>query len=155
MNASPRLILALGLTCVAGAAAAVEIQVKNPWVRSAARGQAVTPAYVDILSDTALKLVGASSPWAKQVELRSLDTSSERPGERTVAALDVPADATTRLAPGGSHLVLIEVTRAFGNGDFVPITLTFEDAAKTPHTLDLNAQARGLLLPKPAPAKPD
>jgi len=155
MNRAPRLILALGLISIAGAAPAIEIQVKNPWVRSAAQGQATTPAYVDIVSDTALKLVGASSPWAKKVELHAIDTRDGRSGERTGATLDVPAGAATRLAPGGSYLVLTEITRAFGNGDFVPITLTFEDAAKTPHTDDLKAQARGLLLPKPSAPRSD
>jgi copper(I)-binding protein len=155
MNRGSLLILALGLTCVVGVTAAVEIQVKNPWVRSAAQGQAATAAYVDLLSDTALKLVKASSPWAKKVELHAIDTRDGRSGESAVATLDVPAGTETRLAPGGSYLALIEITRAFGNGDFVPITLTFEDAAKTPHTLDLRAQARGLLLPQRAAPKPD
>jgi hypothetical protein len=155
MSRALRLPLALGLICVGAAAAAVEIQVKNPWVRSAAQGQPATPAYVDIFSDTELKLVKAGSPWAKRIELRAVDTRDARSGERAVAALDVPAGTALRLAPGGSYLALIEVTRAFGNGDFVPITLTFEDAANTPHTLDLKAQARGLLLPKPAAPKSD
>jgi copper(I)-binding protein len=155
MNRASRLILALGLICVATAAGAVEIQAKNPWVRSAAEGQATTPAYVDILSDTALKLVAATSPWATKIELRTIDTGAGRSGERTVAAFEVPAGTALRLAPGGSYLALIEVTRAFGNGDFVPLTLLFEDAAKTPHTLAVKAQARGLLLPQRAAPKSD
>ena len=140
---------ALALLCIAGAAPAVEIHVNNPWVRSATQGQAATPAYVDIGSDTELKLVGATSPWARKVELRVVEMKDGVPMERTVAALDVPA-GTLRLAPGGEHLVLIDATRAFGNGDFVPITLNFEDASRTPHTVDLRAQARGLLLPTSA-----
>jgi copper(I)-binding protein len=149
----PRVGCALALLCVASAAPAVEIQARNPWVRSAAQGQAATPAYVEIVSDTVLKLVGAKSPWARKVEFRAVEIRDGLPVERTVAALDMPAGAAMRLAPGGEHLALIDVTRAFGNGDFVPITLDFEDASKTPHTLDLKAQARGLLLPKGAAPK--
>jgi periplasmic copper chaperone A len=151
VNRAPRLILALVPIWIAGAAEAVEIQVKNPWVRSAIQGQAATPAYVDIVSDTALKLVGANSPWAKKIELRASDVRDGHASERPLATLDVPAGTATRLAPGGSYLALIEVTRAFGNGDLVPITLTFEDAAKTPHTLEMKAQARGMLLTPAAP----
>jgi copper(I)-binding protein len=124
-------------------------------VRSAAQGQAETPAYVDIGSDVALKLVEASSPWAKKVELHAIDVQDGRSGDRAVAALDVAAGTETRLAPGGNYLALIEITRAFDNGDFVPIKLTFEDAAKMPHTVELKAQARGLLLPQPAVPKSD
>jgi periplasmic copper chaperone A len=155
VNRAPRPLLALALLCVAGAAAAVEIRVEKPWVRSAAQGQATTPAHVDIVSDTALRLVAASSPWARKIELRAIDIRDGRRIERTVAALEVAAGTATRLAPEGNYLALIEVTRAFGNGDFVPITLAFEDAAKTPHTMDLRAQARGLLLPRPSAPKPD
>ena len=153
MNRPPQLILALSLVCIAGATGAVEIQAKNAWARSAAQGQPATPAYVDIHSDVALKLVEASSPWAKKVELHAIDVRDGVSGDRAVATLDVPAGAETRLAPGGNYLALMEITRAFGNGDFVPIKLTFEDAAKTPHTLELKAQARGLLLPQPPAPK--
>jgi len=150
-----RRVCVLALLCVAGAATAVEIQVKHPWVRSAAEGQPSTPAYVDLHSDVALKLVGATSAWAQKIEIRSVELSDGLPAERTVAALDVPAAAELRLAPGGSYLVLVDVKRAFGNGDLVPITLRFEDANHVAHTVDVSAQARGLLLRKPAVAKPE
>ncbi len=97
----PPVVCALALLCVASAVPAVEIQARrNPWVRGAAQGQAATPAYVDIVSDTALKLVGAKSPWARKVEFRAVEIKYGLPVERTVAALDVPAGAAIRLAPG-------------------------------------------------------
>jgi periplasmic copper chaperone A len=92
---------------------------------------------------------------ARKVQLRAIEIKDGLPVERIVSALDVPAGATMRLAPGGDHLALIDVTRGFGNGDFVPITLDFEDASKTAHTVDLRAQARGLLLPHATAAKGD
>jgi copper(I)-binding protein len=146
-------VCALALLGAATVASAVEVQVKNAWVRSATQGQAATPAYVDIRSDTPLRLVGATSPWARSVEIRTLKLQAGLPSEKAVAALDVAAGAEFRLAPGGSYLALVDVQRAFGNGDFVPITLRFEDAKRTVHTVDLEAQARGLLLAKPPAAK--
>jgi copper(I)-binding protein len=76
------------------------------------------------------------------------------PAEHALPALDVPAGAELRLAPGGTYLALVDVERAFGNGAFVPITLRFEDAKRTVHTVDCNAQVRGLLGPLPPAAKP-
>jgi copper(I)-binding protein len=143
-----RLVCALTLLGAAAGSLAVEIQARNPWVRSADLGQAATPAYVDITADTPLKLVAAKSPWAKKVELRTPEVREGHPVEVSVASLELVAGVALRLAPGGSHLALIDVTHAFGNGDFVPITLSFEDAGMTPHTLEVRAQARGLLLPK-------
>jgi copper(I)-binding protein len=106
-----RFIGALALLSIANAAPAVEIHVNNPWVRSAAQGQAATPTYVDIVSDTELKLVGATSPWARKVELRVVEMKDGVPMARTVDALDMPV-GTLRIAPGGEQLVLIDAERA-------------------------------------------
>ena len=140
----------LGLLCAASSAAAVEVQVKNAWVRSAVLGQAMTPAYVDLRSDIPLTLVGADSPWAGRIEIRAAEFKDGVLAERAVPKLQVPAGAEVRLAPGGSYLALTDVRHAFGNGDSVPITLRFEDAAHIAHTVDLKAQARGLMLSKPS-----
>jgi copper(I)-binding protein len=154
MSLQQRLLCALAALCTVSAASAVEVQVKNPWVRSAAEGQAATPAYVDLRSDTPLKLVGATSDWAQRIEIRAVELNDGLPVDRVVPALDVPAGTEFRLAPGGSYLALVDIKRGFGNGDFVPITLRFEDANHTAHTVDLRAQVRGLLL-KPPAAKPE
>ncbi len=146
---------ALALLFAATVASAVEVQVKNAWVRSASQGQDKTPAYVDILSDTPLRLIGAKSPWARSVEIRTVELRDGVPSDKAVPGLDVPAGAEFRLAPGGSYLALVDVQRGFGNGDSVPITLRFEDAKRTLHTVDFNAQVRGLLPAKPPAAKPE
>jgi len=131
----------------AGAAGAIELQVVNAWIRSASQGQASTPAYMDIHSDTALKLVGASSPWAATIEIRATE-KAPLGVDRAMPALDV-APGETRLAPGGNYVALTGIKRGFGNGDLVPITLRFEDAAKIPHTVDVTAEARGMTAPAP------
>lgn len=144
----------LALLSAAGVASAVEVQVKNSWVRGAAEGQTTTPAYVDLRSDTALKLVGATCAWARRVEIRASELRDGLLVERTVPALDVAANAEFRLAPGGNYLALMDIERAFGNGDLVPITLRFEDAGHIAHTVDLKAPVRGLFVPKPAAPMP-
>ena len=145
----------LALLCVASAASAVDVQVKNAWVRGAAEGQSTTPAYVDLRSDTALKLVGATCAWARRVEIRASELEEGLLVERTVRALDVAANAEFRLAPGGNYLALMDIQRAFGNGDLVPITLRFEDAGHIAHTVDLKAAVRGLFVAKPAAPAPN
>jgi copper(I)-binding protein len=142
------LVAASCLLAAAGGAGAIELSVEIPWIRSAGAGQADTPAYMDIRSDTALKLVSAKSPWAEKIEIVGVETKDGMAVERALPMLDV-APGQTRLAPGGSHLVLKGIKRAFGNGDLVPITLRFEDAARIPHAVEVNAQARGMTAPVP------
>jgi periplasmic copper chaperone A len=146
----PRVAL-LGSLCLlaaVGSAGAIELSIGTPWIRSAVAGQADTPAYMDINSDTAVKLVGAISPWAEKIEIIAVEAKDGAVVERTLPMLDV-VPGQTRLAPGGSHLALKGIKQAFGNGDFVPITLRFEDASRTPHTVAVSAQARGMTAPTP------
>jgi len=142
-------LIALAAACVAASrAGAVVVSVSNPWINSAAAGEASASAYMDLVSDVDLKLVGASSPWADKIEIRAVELKDGLPVERTLHTLDVPVNVKVRLAPGGNYLALRTIKHAFGNGDYVPITLRFEDAKRTPHTVDVNLQARGITLPK-------
>ena len=56
---------------IAGAsfASAGDVTLKTAWLRPAAAGMPEALAYVDIVSETELELVGASTPFAKKVEL--------------------------------------------------------------------------------------
>jgi hypothetical protein len=48
---------------------------------------------------------------------------------RTSPSLEVPASATVRLEPGGTHLMLEGVGRALVPGDTVPVLLEFDRGA--------------------------
>jgi copper(I)-binding protein len=142
-----RIVALLALLTVAVPAVAVMVSVGNPWIPSAGVG-GTSAAYMDLRSDVELKLVGASSPWADKIEIRAVETKDGAQVERVVGALDVPANTVVRLAPGGNYLALSAIRRGFTNGDYVPVTLRFEDAKQTPHTVDVNVQARGMTPPK-------
>lgn len=86
-------------------------------------------------------VVNVGNPWIPSTGV----------GGSSAAALDVPANVEVRLAPGGNYLVLTAVKRGFGNGDYVPVTLRFEDAKRISHTVDVNVEARGMTFKKPKP----
>ena len=69
-----------------------------------------------------------------------------------VATLPVPAGKTTRLAYRGSHLRLVEITKSFGNGTTVPLTLAFKSRDGKDVSVTVDAEVRGLLLPQQMPA---
>jgi copper(I)-binding protein len=142
-----RAIALIALLAAAGSAHAVVVNVGNPWTLSAAVGES-SAAYMDIRSDVDLKLVGATSAWADKIEVRTVETKNGKQTEHAVAALDVPANIQVRLAPGGNYLALTAIKRSFGNGDHVPVTLRFEDAKRTLHSVDVNVEARGMTFPK-------
>ena len=148
MRQAVALLALAAAQAAASTADAVVVSVGTPWVTSAATGEATTSAYMDLVSDVDLTLVEASSPWAEKVEIRAVELKDGLPVERSLRSLDVPAGVKLRLAPGGNYLALRSIKRGFGNGDYVPITLRFEDAKHTAHTVDVNLEARGMTLPK-------
>ncbi len=109
-------------------------------------------AYVDIVSESDLELIGASTPFAKKVELVLVTMKDDTPESKVVTSMRVPAGKTTRLAYRGSHLRLVDITKDFGNGSVVPLTLAFKSAEGKELTASVDAQVRGVLLPRQMPA---
>jgi copper(I)-binding protein len=141
---------AVAATCgaAAGDQASSNITLKTAWLRPAAVGMAEAQAYVDIISATDLVLVGASTPFAKKVELVEVTMKDDKPEAKVVASMPVPGGKTTRLAYRGSHLRLVDITRDFGNGTPVPLTLEFKSPDGKEVTASVNATVRGVLLPQ-------
>ena len=152
LRSSLRAIVAASAFAVTLAALADEVTLKAAWLRPATAGMREAQAYVDIVSETDFDLVGASTPFAKKVELVQVSMNTEPPEQKVVATLPVPAGRTTRLAYRGSHLRLVEITRSFGNGTSVPLTLAFKSADGKDLSATVDAQVRGLLLPQQMPA---
>ena len=154
LRSSLRAIVAASAFAVTLAALADEVTLKAAWLRPATAGMREAQAYVDIVSETDFDLVGASTPFAKKVELVLVSMNNEPPEQKVVATLPVPAGRTTRLAYRGSHLRLVEITRSFGNGTTVPLTLAFKSRDGKDVSSTVDAQVRGLLLqPQQMPAQ--
>ena len=144
---------AFAAACVAAAGdPAPGITLKTAWLRPAAAGMAEAQAYVDIISASDLVLVGASTPFAKKVELVEVTMKDDKPEAKVVASMPVPGGKTTRLAYRGSHLRLVDITKDFGNGTPVPLTLEFKSPDGRQLTASVNATVRGVLLPQQMPA---
>ena len=132
------------------ASVAVELKIDNAWARPAIEGESA-PVYCDIASDSALKLVGATSSVAKSVAIVITETKDGLPTTKSVKSLDIAARSTTRLALHGNFLELREVRQTFGNGDMVPVTLEFVAPDGTRHNAMINALVRGVSRPVTQP----
>lgn len=77
--------------------------------------------------DTDEMLTGATSPSAGMVELHQMVMENDimKMGE-VEGGLAIPAGETVTLAPGGYHLMFMQVTAPFAEGDTVTVTLHFE-----------------------------
>jgi copper(I)-binding protein len=130
---------------------AAEVQLANAWMRPAPAGAEAARAYVDIRSDATLDLVGATTPVARSVAIVHVGKIGDPATEEVVKSFAVLGGTTTRLAYLGDHLRLTGVTRDVANGDPVPLTLIFKDAAGQRVEATTRITVRGLLLPQQVP----
>lgn len=124
------------MTCVilAGAVAAACGGSAGPRVENARMGQPAGPngaVYFTIVGGAESdRLIGASTDVAAAVEIhREVVNSDGTTGMEKLDALDVPAGGDVDLAPGGYHLMLIEVDR-LEIGDVVELALSWETAGE-------------------------
>ncbi|MCX8018449.1 MAG: copper chaperone PCu(A)C [Rhodocyclaceae bacterium] len=118
----------------ASVCAADPITVVDPYVRLAPPGSRTTAAFMVVknASDKAVALVKAESPVAGVTELHTHLNDGGVMRMRQVKEIPVPAKGEAVLAPGGYHVMLIDLKAPLKEGDKVAITLGFADGgAKT------------------------
>jgi hypothetical protein len=49
---------------------------------------------------------------------------------RQVQGIDIPAKGSAKLAPGGFHMMFLQLTGPFKQGDLIPVVLKFEKAGE-------------------------
>lgn len=132
-------IFALG---TAAASAKDTVEVDHVWIRATVPGQKVAAAYLDITSPVAAKLVAARSPAAAIVELHTMSMHDGVMEMRQVEDIALPAKHTIHLAPGGYHVMLINLKKPLKAGEKVPLTLVVEGADKHQSELPVTATVR-------------
>ena len=132
--------------CFAWAAAANAdrgVSVAEGWARATVPGQKVAGVYLDIRSDQAAVLTAVRSPLAGSAEIHSMSNDNGVMRMRRLLRLDLPAGETVRLAPGGDHIMLLDIKRPLQAGERVPLTLTVERSGKK-SSVQVRAEVRAL-----------
>lgn len=115
----------------AGTRAHAPLEIKDPWVRASLNPRN-TAAYLTLVNpaDHEVVIVSASSPAARVVEMHEMAMEGGAMRMRRVERIAVPAHGTTRLAPGGLHLMLIDLLRPVAAGEQVTIVLRRADGGE-------------------------
>ncbi len=89
----------------------------------------IAAAYFDVMNgtDAPMAIVGVTSSAARAVEMHETTMTGGMMSMRQVERIVLEPHRRTRLQPGGSHLMLIDVNRSLRTGDTVDLTLTFHD----------------------------
>jgi copper(I)-binding protein len=128
------LIIALVASAASVAQAApATVTVAQPWSRPAAAGTTGAGFFTLINGGKAPdSLIAAESPVARKVEIHR---SSMAGGVMRMNRLDrvpIPPGGRVIFAPGGYHLMLMNLAKPLNPGDRFPLTLVFASGARAP-----------------------
>ena len=86
------------------------------------------------------RLVGVQSRFSPDVQIHEMAVENDVMQMRQLPeGLEIPAGETVTLAPGGYHLMFMELAEPFVEGQTVPVTLTFEKAGTVEVALSVQA----------------
>ncbi len=108
------------------------IEVQQPWARATPGGARTGAVYMTIVNHGATddRLVAASTPVAGAAQIHEMSMDNGVMKMRPIPALDVKPGATVALAPGGYHVMLLNLKQPLKDGDSFPLTLTFAKSGK-------------------------
>ena len=104
-----------------------QVSVEQPWTRATPPGAKVGAGFMRLRNAGAAdRVVGASSPVARRVEMHVTLREGDVMKMREVKSFEVPAGGSFELKPGGAHLMLLDLKRPLKKGEKVPLTLKLE-----------------------------
>lgn len=144
------LCLAVALFAASSSCLAADIEIKSPWVRGTVAGQKATGAFMEIGSAGGVAIVGATSPVAGIAEIHEMKMDGGVMKMRATPRLEIAGGKTLSLAPGGYHVMLMDLRQPLKKGDVVPLVLQVEGKDKKIETVEIKAEVRDLAAAAPA-----
>lgn len=123
----------MAVSVAMGAHAAGTLTVQHAWARPTVPGQPVAGAYMDITSDRDAVLLELHSDAAQAVQVHAMTDEGGVMRMREVDRPKLQAGKPLRLAPGGMHLMLLDLKHPLRLGDSVGLDVVWSDAAGGRH----------------------
>ena len=103
----------------------------DAWIREAPPGSDTTAAYMALenAGDEDVTLVHVGSPDFGRVEIHQTVTEDGRTRMEKLDGLEIPAESSVELAPGGKHLMLLEAREQPQAGQMLTLVLEFDDGS--------------------------
>lgn len=111
-----------------------DLRIDHPYATPTRPGLTTGAVYFRGIRNTgaaADRLLSASTPVARRVEIHRMQMQGDVMQMRAVPSLEIPAGVTVPLrhgSPDGYHLMLLDLKAPLQDGDRFPVTLSFEKA---------------------------
>jgi hypothetical protein len=108
------------------------LEIDTPWARASAGTSRPTAAYLTIRNagERPDRLLGVRTPVAGHTEVHAMAHEGGVMKMRPAGPLEIPAGGEVRLAPGGLHIMLMQLEAPLEEGGTLPLTLIFEAAGE-------------------------
>ena len=119
-----------------------DLRLSGAYARATLPNAPVAGGFLTITNEgeTDDRLLSASSDASTRVELHEMSMEDGVMKMRQLPdGLTIPAGGTVDLAPGGMHLMFMELMQSFDEGTSVEVTLMFEQAGVVTMTLPVGA----------------
>lgn len=125
-------------------APAAAVTIRDPWVKAADKGMSAAFGTLVNTSGAAMTVVSATSSVSPMMELHEIATVDGKMVMRPKqGGFTVPAGGTHELAPGGDHLMMMDLATPVKPGDAVTVKLTLSDGSSIEFTAVGKAFAAG------------
>jgi len=135
--------------------------ITQPWSRATPSGAKVAGGYLAIENKGSVsdRLLSASTTAAKKLEIHEMSMNDGVMTMRQVEnGLAIEPGGILKLAPGGMHLMFVELKAPLRQREQVPVTLKFERAGEVRTLFDVQAVGAQTpapnAVPKPLPPMP-
>ncbi len=125
-----RLFKKEGLLVLLCAAAPMPVQIQAAWSRATAPHQDSGVVYLNLSSSTGDTLTGVSSPDAQAAMLHATTSTGTMSSMSDMESLALPPGQPVRLAPHGTHIMLMGLKHPLVAGGTVRLDLTFAKAGQ-------------------------
>lgn len=125
-------------------AAGAQVVVADAWVRATVPGQRTAGAFMQVKSAVDARIVAASSPIAKVVEIHEMKLEGGIMKMRAVETLALPAGQPVTLSPGGYHVMMMGIAQPLKEGDRVALTLVVEEKSGRRHDVAVSAAVKSM-----------
>jgi len=119
-----------------------DLVIDHPWSRATPKGAKVGAGYLVIKNTGSSpdRLVGGSTAAAGKVEIHAMAMKDNVATMRPVAGgVPIEPGKSVTLAPGGYHLMFVDVKSPLNQGDKLKATLEFEKAGKVEVAFEVQA----------------
>ena len=124
----------------AAAKAAEAVTVRDAWARATAPGISVGAVYLTLQGGAkADSLIAASTPRATMTQIHVVTEADGMARMRETEAVEVPAGQQVRLAPQGTHIMLMGLSQPLAAGERIRLTLQFARAGAQEITVQVIA----------------